>query len=182
MKQLEEYETQFDIMFADDTAVVIMNGSKEQQGKIMKTNQGIFKLFGYSMFEVQGHDVNILMPPIIAQKHQLFLDNYFKTGKEKILNSCLESFAMYRSGVIFPVYLVVKPVPSLRNDIQYISMIKGACKDYEYIITDDNGKIDAISEGVISLLKLPVSFFKEHEIPIQIIIPELCEIQRIRHP
>lgn len=29
LKQLEEYENQFDIMFADDTAVIIMNGSKE---------------------------------------------------------------------------------------------------------------------------------------------------------
>jgi PAS domain S-box-containing protein len=53
-------------MFAEDTAIVIMNGSREQQGKIMKTNLGISKLFGYSQFEVQGHDVNILMPPMIA--------------------------------------------------------------------------------------------------------------------
>ena len=132
----------------------------------MKTNQGISKLFGYSMFEVQGHDVNILMPPILAQKHQFFLESYFKNGKERILNSCLESFAMFRTGVIFPVHLVVKPVPSLRNDIQYIGMVKQADRDYEYIITDENGKIDSISEGVISLLKLPISFFTEHEIPI----------------
>jgi hypothetical protein len=71
---------------------------------------------------------------------------------------------MYRTGVIFPVHLVIKPAPSLKNDIQYIGMIKRADRDYEYIITDENGKIDSISEGVISLLK--VSFFKEHEIPI----------------
>jgi hypothetical protein len=45
-------------------------------------------------------------------------------------------------------------------------MIKRSDKDYEYIITDENGRIDSISEGVISLLKLPISFFKEHEIPI----------------
>jgi hypothetical protein len=37
-KRAEEQENKFDIMFADDTAVVIMNGSREQQGKIMKTN------------------------------------------------------------------------------------------------------------------------------------------------
>jgi len=85
---------------------------------------------------------------------------------------------MYRTGVIFPVHLVIKPVPSLKNDIQYIGMIKRADRDYEYIITDENGKIDSISEGVISLLKLPISFFKEHEIPIQVIVPELCEVCR----
>ncbi len=118
LHDMDDYEpNKFDVMFADDTAIVIMNGSREQQGKIMKTNLGISKLFGYSQFEVQGHDVNILMPPMIAQKHQFFLDSYFKNGKERILNSCFESFAMYRTGVIFPVNIVVKPVPSLKNDI-----------------------------------------------------------------
>jgi hypothetical protein len=60
-------------------------------------------------------------------------------------------------------------------------MIKRSDKDYEYIITDENGRIDSISDGVISLLKLPISFFKEHEIPIQILIPELCEVCRPRN-
>ena len=153
-------------MFSEDTAVVIVNGSKEQQGKIMKTNQGILKLFGYSMFEVQGHDINILMPPILASKHQILMDSYFKTGKEMIINRRVEAFAMYRTGVVFPVHLVIKPVPMLSEDIQYIGMIKHASRDYEYIITDENGSIDSISEGIFSLLKLPASFFKEHEIPI----------------
>lgn len=52
LKSLDDYENQFDLMFAEDTTVIIMNGNREQQGKIIKTNQGIFKLFGYSMFEV----------------------------------------------------------------------------------------------------------------------------------
>lgn len=169
-------------MFAEDTAIVIMNGSREQQGKIMKTNQGIQKLFGYSMFEVQGHDVSILMPPSIAGKHQTFMDTYFKTGKERIINSALEAFAAYRTGTIFSVYIVVKPVPTVTSEIQYISMIKPGNRDYEYIITDENGNIDAVSDGIIALLKLPISFFKEHSVPIQMIVPELCEVQKYRAP
>ena len=89
---------------------------------------------------------------------------------------------MYRTGVVFPVHLVIKPVPMLSEDIQYIGMIKHASRDYEYIITDENGSIDSISEGIFSLLKLPASFFKEHEIPIQIIVPELCEVQKYKNP
>jgi hypothetical protein len=61
-------------------------------------------------------------------------------------------------------------------------MIKRGSRDYEYILTDENGKIDSISEGVTSLFKLPISFFKEHEIPIQVIVPELCEVSRTRGP
>ena len=68
----------FDVMFADDTTIIVISGAKDSQGKIMKTNAGIFKLFGYSMFEVYGHDVNILMPPVIGLKHTHFLEKYFR--------------------------------------------------------------------------------------------------------
>lgn len=47
-------------------------------------------------------------------------------------------------------------------------------------MTDENGRIDSISEGITSLLKLPISFFKEHDIPIQVIVPELCEVARFK--
>jgi hypothetical protein len=59
-------------------------------------------------------------------------------------------------------------------------MLKRSTRDFEYLLTDDNGKIDSISDGIISLFKLPISFFKEHEIPIHLIIPELCEVSRQR--
>jgi hypothetical protein len=51
---------QFDLMFADDTVVIIISGKKETQAKILKTNSGITKLFGYNMLEVIGHDVSII--------------------------------------------------------------------------------------------------------------------------
>jgi hypothetical protein len=59
-------------------------------------------------------------------------------------------------------------------------MIKRSSRDYEYILTDESGKIDSISEGITSLFKLPITFFKEHDIPIQVIIPELCEVAKTK--
>ena len=102
----------------------------------MKTNNGITKLFGYNTFEVHGHEVNILMPPIIGVKHNYFLEQFFKTGWERVINGEISTFAMLRAGHIFSVSLVVKPVPSLKNDIQYIGLIKPTGKDYDYILTD----------------------------------------------
>ena len=68
-KSLDERGNDFEQMFADDTAIVIISGNKDSQAKITKTNNGITKLFGYNTFEVHGHEVNILMPPIIGVKH-----------------------------------------------------------------------------------------------------------------
>ena len=129
-------QNDFEMMFAEDTAIVVVSGNKDSQAKIMKTNNGITKLFGYNTFEVHGHEVNILMPPIIGVKHNYFLDSFFKTGRERIINSEVSSFAMLRAGHIFAISLIVKPVPSLKNDIQYIGLIKPTGKDYDYILTD----------------------------------------------
>jgi PAS domain S-box-containing protein len=157
-------QNDFEMMFAEDTAIVVVSGNKDSQAKIMKTNNGITKLFGYNTFEVHGHEVNILMPPIIGVKHNYFLDSFFKTGRERIINSEVSSFAMLRAGHIFAISLIVKPVPSLKNDIQYIGLIKPTGKDYDYILTDQYGRIDSISKGITSILQLQPTFFKENEI------------------
>jgi PAS domain S-box-containing protein len=166
-----QQQNDFDMMFADDTAIVVISGNKDSQAKIMKTNNGITKLFGYNTFEVHGHEVNILMPPIIGVKHSYFLDSFFKTGKERVINTEVSSFAMLRAGHIFAISLIVKPVPSLKNDIQYIGLMKPMYKDYDYILTDQQGRIDSISKGITSLLQLQPSFFKENEVFIQVICP-----------
>jgi PAS domain S-box-containing protein len=175
-KNEDENMNDFELMFAEDTAIIVMSGNKEIQGKISKTNSGITKLFGYNTFEVYGHDVNILMPPIIGQKHQFFLEKYFLTGKERILNSETHLFAMHRSGYVFSISSIVKPVPSLQNDIEYISLIRPINRNSDYILTDCQGKIDSITAGISSMLNVSPGFFKENEVYIQIICPDLFDL------
>lgn len=179
-KQLDDHVNNFEMMFADDTAIVVISGNKDSQAKIMKTNNGITRLFGYNTFEVHGHEVNILMPPIIAVKHNYFLEQFFKTGRERVINNDLETFAMLRVGHIFSITLIVKPVPSLKNDIQYIGLIKPTNRDYDFIITDQFGRIDSISKGITSILQLQATFFKENEIFIQVLCPQLCEVEKMK--
>lgn len=87
---------------------------------------------------------------------------------------------MLRVGHIFSVTIIVKPVPSLKNDIQYIGLVKPTGKDYDYILTDQYGRIDSISKGISAMLGLQPTFFKENEIYIQVICPQLCEVERAK--
>ena len=173
---LEEHMNDFDIMFADDTAIVVMSGNKETQGKITKTNTGITNLFKYNAQEVTGHDVSILMPTLIATKHQLFLENFFKSGEEKVINKESELYAIPRSGFVISVSSIIKPVPSLREDIQYIGLIRERHKEFEYIITNEQGKIDCASSWISGLLHLQPNFLKENEVYIQLLCPDLMDI------
>jgi len=173
---LDEHMNDFDVMFADDTAIIVISGSKETQGKITKTNTGITNLFKYNTLEVTGHDVNILMPQIIASKHQLFLEKFFKTGKEKVINKESELFAMPRSGFVIAISAIMKPVPSLKDDIQYISLIRERHREFDYIITNEQGRIDSASAWISGLLHLQPNFLKENEVYIQLLCPELLDL------
>ena len=45
-------------------------------------------------------------------------------------------------------------MPSLKEGIQYVGMIRPIFSEYDYIITDMNGNIDCFSKGITSLLGL----------------------------
>ena len=177
-KSIDEHVNDFNVMFADDTAIIVISaGNKESQGKITKTNAGITNLFRYNPLEVTGQDVNILMPPIIAAKHHQFLEKYFLTGKETVVNNERELFAMPRTGSLICISTIVKPVPNIKDDIQYIGLIRQRNKDDDFILTNVQGKIDSMSESLAGKFRFHHSFFKENEVYIQFLCPELMNLE-----
>eukprot|EP01022_Parablepharisma_sp_SALTPOND_P025580 TRINITY_DN59_c0_g4_i1.p1 TRINITY_DN59_c0_g4~~TRINITY_DN59_c0_g4_i1.p1 ORF type:complete len:1310 (-),score=185.18 TRINITY_DN59_c0_g4_i1:24185-28114(-) len=175
-KSLDELVKSSDILFADDTVVIHISGNKETAGRIVKTNQGLSKIFGYTKSEVMGHFVNILMPSIFAKRHNEFLEKFFRTGRKTMFNQERYMYALHRSGCCFQIKIMLKQMPSLVEGIQYVAMIRQSQADYDYIITDMRGVIDCFSQGVSSLLKLPANLFKDSEINVQILAPELIKV------
>jgi len=175
-KSLDELIKSSDILFADDTVVIHLSGNKDTAGRIVKTNEGLSKIFGYNKSEVMGHSINILMPSIFAKRHNEFLEKFFKTGRKTMFNQEKYLYALHRSGCCFQIKILLKQMPSLAEGIQYVAMIRQSQSDYDYIITDTRGVIDCFSQGVGSRLKLPSNLFKDSEINIQILAPELIKI------
>lgn len=170
--------TDFSIMFAEDTAIIVMSaGNKETQGKIVKTNAGITQLFNYNPLEVVGHDVNILMPKEIGDWHNQFLEDFFKTGKEKVINNEREFYAVRRGGDLICISTLVKLVPSLKDDIQYIGLIRQRYKESQFILTNAVGRIDSMSESLIGQLDVPQSFLRDNEVYVQFLFPDLATLE-----
>ncbi len=156
--------------------VLHISGNKETGGRIVKTNQGLTKIFGYSKTEVMGHFINILMPSIFAKRHNEFLEKFFKTGHKTVFNTERYFFGLHRNGFCFCMKMMVKQMPSLTEGIQYVGMIRQSQGDCEYILTDMRGVIDSFSSGITSLLNLPASIFKDSDINVQILAPELIKV------
>lgn len=170
-------KSELEVAFAEDTAIVVMKaGNSETQGKIANTNTGMSVLFRYNSMEVLGQYVNIFMPRSISAKHNEFLEDYFNTGKERLLNNKSEVYAIRRTGDLFCVSILVKLVPSLQEDIEYLAIIRERCKEHSFILTDMYGRIDSVSESLAGMLEMSQSFFKENEVYVQLLFPELIEM------
>lgn len=175
-KQLSELIASSDILFLEDTAIVHISGGKDNSGNILKANQGLLKVFGYSKSELVGHPVNVLMPKLFAVRHKEFLEKFFKTGHSIIFNKENVLYGLHKNGCCFCLKIVVKQLPTCEEGIEYVGMLRSCQDECDYILTDHRGVIDCCSSGILPLLSIPVSVFKESKINIQILAPELIKI------
>ena len=175
---INDHRNDFSIMFAEDTAIIVMSaGNKENQGKIIKTNAGLFNIFKYKPLEVIGYDVTLLMPKGIGEYHNEFLEDFFRTGKEKVINTERELYAISRDGNLICISALVKLVPSLKDDIQYIALITQHKKDNNFILMNAVGRIDSMSTQLMGLLNMQQSFLKDNEVYVQFLFPELITLE-----
>lgn len=79
----------------------------DECGTIQLFTPGAERLFGYSLDEVLGQNVNMLMPSPYRGAHDSYLAAYLKTGIRKIIGVGREIYGRRKNGTVFPMYLSV---------------------------------------------------------------------------
>ena len=90
------------IAFAVDGIMVI-----DQKGIVQVYNRACERLFGYSVAEVIGQNVKMLMPTPYHDEHDGYLSHYVATGKKHIIGIGREVSGRRKDGFVFPMYLSV---------------------------------------------------------------------------
>jgi two-component system CheB/CheR fusion protein len=83
----------------------------DHQGIIESVNAAAAKMFGYSVQEMIGQDVTMLMPSPYQDEHDRYLENYLKTGIKHIIGVGREVRVKCKNGHTFPVDLAVSEIP-----------------------------------------------------------------------
>lgn len=67
------------------TVLITMTVTPSDIGNVVNANFETKTLLGYKNKELKGKNVRILMPKILSDNHDSFIQNYFETAKAKIL-------------------------------------------------------------------------------------------------
>lgn len=126
-KEVEKRE----ILNAIIDAVITINS----KGIILSVNAATEKMFGYSVFELLGENIKLLMPKSRAVKHDSYLENYQKTKEAKIIGKGRSVIALNKNGREFPIYLAIAELsPDENSNIRYV----GTCHDLSAFTEQQN--------------------------------------------
>ena len=84
-------------------AIVII----DEQGLIESFSPAATRLFGYSIEEVAGQNVKILMPAPYRDQHDGYLSRFRQTGEKRVIGTGRTVVGQRRDGTTFPMELAV---------------------------------------------------------------------------
>jgi len=79
----------------------------DEKGRIESLSSTAERLFGYTMSEVAGRNVSLLMPSPDREQHDAYLARYLTTGERRIIGIGRVVIGQRKDGTTFPMHLTV---------------------------------------------------------------------------
>ena len=180
-----------------DSSIIVVNGNKENIGRIEYVNYAFTNIFGFSKDEIIGKNVSTIMPSNIGKYHNQFMLNFYTTTKAKFINETRREIGLNKERLIYPIMIYVKIFPCIEEGISYIGLIQkttfnGLTKgprhtersnNIGYIMTTLDDKLihynNVIEQkfGLVPNLMYDDTKDKTEEFKIEMIFPELLVIE-----
>ena len=154
----------------NNCAYLIVSAELKDLGIIKDCSMNICNIFGYQKQELIGNNINILLPEIIRQKHNLILQEQTQKFCDHISNDKIYSpeilnkqiYGLSKSKYLIPIKINVFFIKTEKNELIYIininkdkiSIINKNNNDECCILTDDNLYIQSFTPNCTNHLKL----------------------------
>lgn len=122
----------------------------DDQGRIQSFNLAAERIFQYSLDEVVGRNIKILMPEPYHSEHDQYLNNYLSTGNKKVIGIGREVTAKRKDGSIFPMELGVNEM-DVNGQRMFVGMIRDITerKQAEQELLSETNRLQAVMNTVL---------------------------------
>eukprot|EP00755_Sulcionema_specki_P014827 Sspe_Gene.9423::Locus_3167_Transcript_1_1_Confidence_1.000_Length_10159::g.9423::m.9423 len=79
-------------------------------GDVIKFSTAAERLWGWSKHQVEGEKINMLLPDDQAELHDAYVQNYFKSGVKKVVDTTRQLTAKHKDGTLFPVEITLNEI------------------------------------------------------------------------
>ncbi len=138
------------------------------------------RVFGYTKKELIGRNVKSLMPSLIADHHDGFVQRNLERTKVScctILVHDIISYALHRTKYLLLVSLRLLSTPNLLNDMQYIAKVRVDKKVNSntvcLLLLNTKKEVVGVSGGCIPMLNLSNAMLNNYTVNMSIMAPEL---------
>jgi PAS domain S-box-containing protein len=154
----------------------------DEEGTVESMNPAAERIFGYTHEEVVGQNIAILMSEPERAEHSHYLEEYLRTGRQKIIGTIREVRGRRKDGSIFPMELAVSETRLgvrriFTGIVRDITDFKRAIEERLRLLNELEGERALLN----SLLdNAPVGFgFFDHELRYLRLNPALAEMNGV---
>ena len=121
-------------------AIVIVDGDH----RIHMANETTVSVFGYSSQEMQGQDVNILVPTELRDSHTGKMENYISSPNSRPMGRGRDLVALKKNGDCFPAEIGLNPIEHDGSKYVVVSILDITRR--KQVEADNLKKIEALFE------------------------------------
>jgi len=138
MKLAERNNTYYSMYIQELSAVLLIDGYS-YNGKVIYATPNLPSLFMFTEKEILNISIDDLLPDVIQTFHRFLIEDSIKySNLGYIFKKQIDALLKGKNGLIFNIYLFIRPVPNLSFGLIYFCYIQKIKEQNFILITDEN--------------------------------------------
>ncbi|CAD8180216.1 unnamed protein product [Paramecium octaurelia] len=132
----------------DPGSCVIQITLMQPRGNVIRYTRSFSNVIGYKDEEIQDQNINKFMPSIIANDHDLYLDNFVERGRINVVKNAVRVIlGKNKSQFVVPINTRLR-IEASPTEFGATALITPVNQQYGYMMLNEQGQIEELTQNI----------------------------------